>query len=492
MSSSLPEKKHKVLLILPPICNFTGFSTSYTPPLGLMYVAAVLEKKNYRVKILDAEALSLSWPALKQKIKEEQPTVVGIGSTSLSLPALFKTIDLVKEVNPQARVVAGGPGPTFEPKKTLKGHRDIDAAVLQEGERTMVELMDCFDGRRQFRDIKGIAFREGDRIVTTPPREYIDDLDSLPFPAYHLLEPSLSGYQGMHGGFYEMKTPNTVIVGSRGCPHRCVFCSSGKIRNRWRSPKNIVDEVEFVHRVIGAQSIQFYDNEFIGMNVRQNRWVQEICDEIMKRKLDHLSYLTEGRCSQTIELAALQKMRAAGFKWIWWGVESGSQKVLDAIKKDVTLDDVRYSFRLAKQAGVKSLMFLMVGLPDETERDNILSGRLIEEVKPDRVRFHLTTPFPGSDLWNMLEEKNQIEDYNFLHYNTRGKAVHHTDTLSAKQMERLYQMLVFRYESSKSNFVKLLLKSFISPKEFRKLPSRIKRIFLYVPKWAEIKLIKRT
>jgi len=479
----------KILFINPPLHNFLGGCHSETTPLGLMYLAAILEKNNYEAKILDAERLLMNWDDLALKIKTENPNIIGIGGMTLGTPAILKTAAVCKNVLPNVKIMVGGAGPTFEPERMLQKESAIDLVVRFEAENNILDIINYFTGAKDIKDVKGIAYQEAKQIIINPPAEYVKDLDSIPLPAYHLLEPSFSNYSGMHRGFayYGMQMPNAVIMASRGCPHRCIFCSNHKTPNRRRDPKKIVDEIEFCLN-LGAKSIQFYDDEFIGTSPVQNSWVEAICDEIIARNLQHISYLVQGRCSPFIKLEILQKMKTAGFKWVWWGVESGSQKMLDLMKKDTTLADIKNTFKIAHAAGLKSLMFIIIGLPGETKKDVYETGRLIENVNPDQVRFHIITPFPGSDLWEKLKAKNQIEDYDFLHYNTRFSAVHHTDELSAKEIENLYKMMVLRYESNKKNLLKVMLKSFYQPSEWKNLLPRLQKVFKIIPQWIKIKL----
>lgn len=479
----------KIIFINPPLHNFLGGCHSETTPLGLMYLAAILEQAGHVVKIIDAEKLLLTWDALAQKIKSENPTIIGIGGTTLGTPAILKTAAICKQTLPQVKIMVGGAGPTFEPERMLETEPSIDLVVRHEAESNILDIINYFAGQKNISEVKGIVYRDGNKIVFNSPAEYVKNLDSLPIPAYHLLEPNFLEYSGMHRGaaYYGLAMPNAVIMASRGCPHRCIFCSNHETPNRRRDPKRVVDEIEFCLK-LGAKSIQFYDDEFIGTSPAQNAWVEAICDEIITRGLNNFSYLVQGRCSPYIKLATLQKMKAAGFKWIWWGVESGSQKMLNLMQKDTTVEDIKNTFKLARQAGLKSLMFIIVGLPGETKDDVYETGKLIEEVKPDQVRFHIITPFPGSDLWEKLKAKNQIEDYDFLHYNTRFSAVHHTDELTAKEIVDLYKMMVLRYESNKNNLLKLMLKSFYSPQEWPNLLPRLKKAFKIIPEWIKIKL----
>ncbi len=477
----------KILFINPPVCNLTGHSIANSPVLGVMYLAAVLEKNNYQAKIIDADAMHLSWDALMAKIISEKPDIIGLTSTTLGLPVMFETVNCCRKAAPQAKIVVGGIGPTLEPKRVISENKAIDIVCIGEGEDTVVELAKKLENNQSLRDVKGLAFYENGEYFQTEPRPLIKDLDSIPFPAYHLLEPSFSAYPGVHGGYEGINRPNAVMMGSRGCPHRCIFCCCNFQRSaRFRSPKNIVDEIEFCHKVLGANSIHLYDNEFVGMTPQQNAWIEQICDELIKRGLDKLGYIVQGRCSRFISLETLKKMRQAGIRWVWWGVESGSQKILDRIKKDIKIDEIIRTFKLAKRAGLKSLMFIMIGFPDETNFDIKKSGRLIRKIKPDKLRVHIVTPLPGSELWDELNKNGQIWETDFLKYDTRLSVVHSTNTMSREEIKRVYQTFLFKYENGYWYFIKFFLKSLVTKEGLKQVPERIRKALkLFTSTWLK-------
>ncbi|NQU77211.1 B12-binding domain-containing radical SAM protein [Candidatus Falkowbacteria bacterium] len=477
----------KILLISPPIWNITGESMSTSPPLGLMYLAAILELKKYEVLVLDADAenLKYTWDDLEARIRKEKPDIVGLTATSLTLPALFRSAEIIKKVDPGIVIVAGGYGPTLEAEKILGEEKNIDIIMDGESEATIVELVKVIENNESLDQVQGILYRERGEVRKTEMREQINDLDSLPMPAYHLLEPHYSTYTGVHGEL--LKMPNAVMLGSRGCPHRCIFCSNKMIKVRFRSPSNICDELEYLRDKLGFKSAQLYDNEFVGMTANQNQWVGDLCDEIIKRGLDNMEFLVQGRCNKFIDLEILKKMRRAGFKWVWWGVESGSQKVLDAIKKDIKVDDIKRTFKLAKEAGLKSMSFIMVGLPKETREDVAMTAKLLREIKPELVRIHITTPLPGSELYDTWRREGKIEEFDLKKYDTRHFVVHHTDELTSKEIMELYQMLAFRFEHGRLYFIKVFFKSFLSMRGLKKIPGRIKKIFKYSFGWLKLK-----
>lgn len=481
----------KILLINPPVWNDINQVLANTPPLGLLYLAAFIERSGYsNIKVIDADAAEMTWADLENLLTREKPDIVGVTGTSFIFPALVKTVDLVRNIFPDSVIVAGGFGSTNEPEKILKAaNRAVNFVVLGEGELTFLELIQKIENKeRDFKQIKGLAYLDDqNNIIITSPREYIKDINTLPWPGYHLLYPEFTKYNGMHAEYNEMPQPVGILLASRGCPHRCAFCSLGSKMYRARSPKDVVDEIEFYKNQFGVKSIQIYDDEFIGMSPQQNKWAEEVCDEIIKRGLNKsLSFLVQGRCSQFVELNVLKKMRQAGFVWIWWGVESGSQKILDFITKDITVENVIRDFALAKKAGIKSMMYIMTGFPKETKEDVNLTAQLIKKVKPDEVRIHILSPYPGSKLRKYLEDHNLLETTDYYKFDSRNNVIHHTKEMTAKEIKDNFRLLVFRFENGYWYFVKFFVRSLFSVDGWRKLLKRIKMIIDYFLGWAEI------
>lgn len=482
----------KILLINPPVFNDIGYVMAAAPPLSLLYLAGFLEKNNYKdIKIVDADISKMTWDMLRDFIRKERPDLIGITSTSINLPALIKTAILAKNTLPEIKIIVGGFGPTVEAEKVLKEARGIvDFVVMGEGELTLLELTQKIENRiEDFSKVRGIAYLKRDgSLMKTESREYIQDLNIVPWPAYHLLNVDYTKYIGMPAQYKEMPRPTMVMLASRGCPHRCTFCSLGSKMYRQRNSKDIVDEIEFYATNFGAKSIQLYDDEFIGMSPNQHQWIEKICDEILKRGLHkRLAFLVQGRCSRFVNLEILKKMRQANIVWIWWGVESGSQKILDFIKKDIKVEDVGYVFSLAKQAKIKSLMFIMIGFPGETPADIKLTADLIKRVKPEQARIHIVSPYPGSELRKYLEEHELLETDDYYRFDTRRTVIHHTNEMSAEEIKKYYRMLVFRFENGYSYFLKFFLKSLLAKDGWKNLFRRLRTATNYVRGWRELK-----
>lgn len=487
----------KILLINPSAFADTGKAKTNSPPLNLLYLAGYLEKNGYsQTKIVDADRLKMTWDDVAELFSKEKPDIVGIGGTVLYMPAIIKTARKAKEILPQSLIIVGGYGPSNEPEKVLRmGGTDI--VVVGEGEETLLELVKTREaGHNQFQNIKGLAFLDDEnKLVLTPKRDYLRDLDSLPMPAFHLLTPDFSVYPGTPldpKKFYEMKKPIITILGSRGCPHRCVFCSLGSKMYRPRSPKKIVDEIELAKKRFGVKSVAIYDDEFVGMSPQQNEWIKEICNEIIKRNLG-LKFLTEGRCSQYIDLATLKKMKEAGFAWLWLGVESGSQRLLDeVIHKDITIPNVYRAFALAKEAGLKTLMFMMVGFPTETPADIKMSIDLVEKIKPDAVTFKIASPYPGTQLRKYLEEHglldNKLEEWGDYYRMTTDRYVNfHTKEMTAEEIRKYHRLLMFKFGHERGYFIKFGLKSLASVDGWKKIFKRMRIVAENLFDYSKIK-----
>ena len=483
----------KILLINPPAFNDIGEVTALNPFLGLLYLAAFSEKHGYpNTKIVDADVARLSWQELGNLLVKESPDIVGITATTRFLPALFKTAEIARKKLPNSVIVAGGWGPTVEPEKVLKAaNQAVDLVVMKEGEATFLEIIKRTEaGSKDFNGINGLAFLgKNGWLTVTQPRELIMDLDSIPWPAYHLLYPDFSEYCGMHRSLEGMTHPVATMSATRGCPNRCAYCSSGRTLHRSRGPKDIVAEMEFYKNKFQVKSIQLYDDDFIGLTPKQNEWIKEICNEIIKKNLHKtLAFLAWGRCSQFIELETLKKMKEANFVWIRWGVESGSQKVLDVIKKDIQVPNIIRAFALAREAGIKSAAYIMIGLPGETPADIKMTSDLIKKIKADRVSIHPLTPWPGTEMTRYLKENNLLDELTPDYYklDMRKNIIHHTNEMTRDEIMKYYRLMIFRFESNYRNFIKFGVKSLTTIDGWKKLFKRIKIIINYFLGWSKL------
>lgn len=449
----------KVLLINPP------YKTNYpSPPLGLAYIAAVLEKEEHKVKIIDAPALSIGLNGLKKLISKKTFDIYGIHSVTPTINSVIKVSKLIRNLKPESKIIVGGPHVTLLPKETLKIVPEIDIIVRGEGESTIVELCKILEKEGSLNKIKGIAFRENQEIKITPFQSYIKNLDDLPFPAYDLLP--LQNYRP-HPPF-GINSPFMTMISSRGCPFRCVFCSKPVFGNkvRTRSPENIVDEIEFLIGKYKIKEIQFYDDVF---TIDKKR-VQMICSEIKERKLD-FSWTCETRVN-LVSKDILRKMKQAGCYMIAYGVESGSQRILNTLKKDITIKQIYNAFKITKEEKLRILAYFMLGTPGENEADIRKTINFAKDLNPDYVQFSLTTPYPGTELFKTLfnDQSFHLADWNeFSYAKVGGKttSVHQTGNLKREHLE------------------KLLIRAY---KEFYIRPAHIRKSFSKITSISELKI----
>ena len=332
----------------------TAYLFYNSAPLGLLYIAAVLEECGHTVGVVDAAAEQLDVAQTVRRVEAFGPDVIGVGATTVVFDTAVRLGDALRGALPTVPIVLGGWHVNVMPEHAMS-HACFDVGVLDEGEHTMVELCEVYQGTRSLDDVDGVVFvRDGD-IVFTRKRTKLRDLDSLPYPARHLLPPDL--YRPVP--IDEHGTPKFAMVSSRGCPHACAFCQKSRSGYRQHSPERVVDEMEHLVRDYGARDIAFVDSLFCA----NKRRVMRICDEIIRRGVN-----VSWTCSSRVEVVdepLLQRMKDAGCWRTRFGVESGNDHVLDFISKGITKEKIRAAITAADRVGLRPKAFFMVGhLPD--------------------------------------------------------------------------------------------------------------------------------
>ncbi len=379
------------------------------PPLGIGYVASLLEKEGFRVAIFDCPAQGLSHEQLQAALKKEAPRIVGFTATTISIVSALAAARNCRDSLPGVLICIGGPHVTALPEETMAAGV-FDAAILGEGEYTFLDLARRVrDGGRDFSGINGLAYKTEAGLVFNPERSHIKDLDTLPFPAFHLFPP-LSSYHPMPGNVKRL--PYAQMMTSRGCPFQCTFCDRKVFGRdfRCRSAANVIDEVEWLVQRFGVREVKFNDDTF---NVDAAR-VEKICEGLMKKKLKlpwtcrvHADNLTRG---------LLKTMRRAGCWQIGFGIENADPAMLSRIKKEITPERGRNAARLAKECGMNVKVSFMLGLPGETEESMRETLRFARTLKADIVNFHIFIPFPGTELYRQLETEHSIRHHDYQDY----------------------------------------------------------------------------
>ena len=397
-----------VLLINPPIENmittnipaFVDTERGYNPSLGIMYIAAYAEKyTDYKIEILDMIVEEMSYDTLEDEIKKRKPDVVGITTTTFTLIDSIITAKIIKNVDNDIKIVFGGPHAYIYPEETINIPK-VDFLVLGEGEITFTELLQKIENYEELKKVKGIVFKHDDRIVNTGYRGFIEDLDSLPFPARHLTQ---------YKKYYSLiakRNPITTMFTSRGCPYRCLFCHRPHMGKKFRarSPENVVEEMEECVNM-GVHEILIYDDTF---NIDKRR-VFDICNLIKESNLD-IYFDIRARIDR-INKGMLIALKEAGCVRIHYGIESANQRILDILRKDITVEQAEKVVKMTKDVGIETLAYFMIGNPTET-RDEILNTiKFAKKLKPDYCHFSVTAPFPATPLYELGLKKEVFNDY---------------------------------------------------------------------------------
>jgi anaerobic magnesium-protoporphyrin IX monomethyl ester cyclase len=385
----------KVLLINPPYFNSKyKFIGLVAPPLGIAYIAAVLEEGGVDVEIIDAAALEMGWETLESEIRAKNPELVAITALTPTISNALQTAELAKKTCPQATVVMGGYHPSFNYQEILD-EDFVDIVVIGEGEYTLLDLVETLSEGGDLSRVKGIAYED----VVTPSRPLISDLDEMPFPARHLLP--MDYYKILN-----MKLHTATMISGRGCPMQCSFCASAALHGRklrMRSPTNVVDEMEHLIKDHDAGMIAFMDDTF---TLKPSR-VAEICDEIINRDLDVYWGCTAR--ADTLSDDLLHKMSASGCITMFLGVESADQQQLDRVNKQLTIDKIRQAFSLARKNDIRTIASVVLGMPGDTKDSIQKTINFVRELNPSYALFSLATPYPGTRFYQEAVQGNLIK-----------------------------------------------------------------------------------
>ena len=368
------------------------------PPLGLAYVAAALEKAGFHVEMLDNYQLKKSIEYVKSEVKRHKPEIVGITCSSVTYERCIETAKAVKEVVPSCKVVVGGWHPTYVPESMLQ-HPEIDYVIMGEGERAMVELATKIVRKDDstIKEIPGIALRNEGKIVKKSP-EFISDLDKIPYPARHLLPMNL---YDRTIGYLNVEPADTMNV-IRGCPYNCAYCETSKLWGktcRAFSPSRVVGEISHLVETYGSKGVYFLGDNFT-INKERTR---EICKLIKESNLD-----IEWVCDTRVDLISqelLREMKDAGCRTIFFGVESGSPRILDKINKRISLQQFVDGFKLCREEGIQIACSFILGIPGETVKEMEATFRFAKKLDPDWCTFEIYIACPDSALYQEIMQK---------------------------------------------------------------------------------------
>ena len=374
-----------------------------SPPLGILYIASKLEDAGVEVSALDQAANGSSTKEVVNWVMKEDPEILGVStlvSSSLTAP---KIAEEIKKKNPNIIIVFGNHHATFNAERILKKYPYVDVVVRGEGEQTCLEIVNCLKEKRNLRDVLGVTFRHKRRIISNLDRPLIKDVDSLSFPDRDMLNEE---YHNTTIGINVAPKKFTSFLSSRGCVFKCRFCScTGFARNLWRfrSIENILDELHLLASE-GYEQLMFVDDNF---TLNQKRAIN-LCRSFRKEKI-HMEWISEGRVDQC-SYSMLREMVKAGCRMMYFGIESGSQNVLDYYDKRINPEQSKRAVAKARKAGVDIIVgSFIVGAPNETRLDIQKTLNFAEKLDLDIPQINILAAFPGNLIWEELKEKGLLK-----------------------------------------------------------------------------------
>jgi anaerobic magnesium-protoporphyrin IX monomethyl ester cyclase len=450
--------KKFVLLVIPSMENAYHNLKDFVAipiPIGITTIAAILETKGYEVKIIDADAENLSFEETLNRTVSERPDYVGSTTMTATMDITNRFYSRLKEYLPEVVVIVGGPHVSALPGETLEEIKPIDIIVKGEGDETIAELMDAIENNQDLSPVKGIAFRKNGGITETPDRELIEDLGKLPVPAYHLLKYDLYRSYGWNNWVNGYRKPLGVVFAGRGCYGKCNFCATKVMfgnKIRFFPPERIKKEIDLLVNKYRIRVLYFQDDTFTA----NRKIVNEICDYLIEKGYHKKLEIMVSSRTDTIYLPTLKKMRKAGIRWICFGVESGNQKILDIMRKKITLDQIRYAFRAANEAGLFVAGNYMLGHLGETYETAMDTINLACKLKQDYASFAIAIPLPGTELYQYcLDKKIKIPCWNdFGSVNTPPIPLN--ESLDAEQLLELRRIALSRFFKRPGYLLKML------------------------------------
>jgi radical SAM superfamily enzyme YgiQ (UPF0313 family) len=399
----------KTLLIYPRIGqNGPG---SYTdPPLGVMYLATYLQKQGLECDVIDATFMK-GWDEFENGLREYRPGIVGLSFASPIAHDGFKAAEIVKRLWPGVFLIAGGPHPTIVPSQTIE-NEFIDAIVIGEGEIALAKLVLAVGGKSDPGAVPGVWYKKNGQVIRNEAREFVSNLDDLPFPNRKLV--NMERYVSANRAI-----PIHVV---RGCPFRCLFCQPTQQRLfgtkvRYRSPDNVVAEMLALKKEFPEKNYVFsFQADTFTMS---KKWVLELCQKIISSNLHRTPWICDTRVN-AIDREILDAMKMAGCFSICFGVESGSQRILDFLNKGIKVEESRNGLKLCYARNIIPKAYIMMGTPTETGSDLEMTCQLIRDAHPAYLNISRTTPVPGSRIYDYVRERgmlniNRFADYDYYH-----------------------------------------------------------------------------
>lgn len=450
------------------------------PPTGIAYLASFLRENEIEVACLDAYKDNLTAEETVKKILEcPNLDAAGFSVSTPGAPLAHKIAKILKEKNPEIKIIFGGAHPTLMPRETMLDP-SVNFVVRGEGEYTLLELLKKLEDLKsgisrtdeELKQVKGICYRKNGEYIENPPRETIKDLDLLPFPAYDLF--NLKSYTPPP--HWDLGRPFVSMPILRGCPHNCTFCCLPLGKSpRILSVNRAVEQIEWMIKNFGVKAIMM-SPLFPG-----GKFGMEFCEKIIARGLHKkFSWLSEIRVDY-VNPELLKLMKQAGCKRVAYGIESGVQKLLDNIKKGITLAQVERAARLAKEAKIEIIAYFIIGLPGETKELTRETIDFAKKIDPDFVKFNLAVPYPGTEMYDEAVKEGLLESLDWERFTsfssmTAYEPIYTPRGMVPKDLMALQKQALREFYFRPKYILKRILK-LSSPREFINTLKTAARVF---------------
>jgi anaerobic magnesium-protoporphyrin IX monomethyl ester cyclase len=449
----------KLLFVEPPRNYWFVMGEYLPPPSVLLILAAYVERElpDLEIDILDCQAERMNWQGLEKYIESSKPSMVLTSGFTCNAYSCARTCEIAKKIDDKIITVVGGIHFSFTPEESLMNFPEIDIIVRGEGELTIVDLIKTLKKDEKLDKVKGISFRQKKTIMHTPSRPLIKNLDSLPYPAYHLVEDYLKQYHfTMMAG---RKTRYMILETARGCEYKCSFCTQwNHWQGAWRtkSIKRIVDEIEYLNETYGGVFLWFTDDH-INLRLRGKQLYEELKH---RRCKDDIMLFFQARTDDVVRNPDLiEKLREVGVYWIMCGVETDSEERLKEYKKGTKNSDAYTTMKILRKNDIFSHAMFVIGARSDTQESIESLRNFSLDIAPDFAIYTALTPFPGTIYYETAKKNGWIEDSNYANYDM-AHAIMPTETLNRKEVqEELWKCYRGFYGSYRKGIAGILSKN---------------------------------
>lgn len=404
----------------------------YIPfPFFLAYATSLLKSKNKEAQLIDAIAEGVDEYSVIKRILSYNPKLIVVETSTPSFQDDIKIMQNIHNNLPNCQIVLCGSHAGIFPEQILKGYNFIDYILLGEYEYTLLDLVNALENNLALASVSGLAYRNDTKTEVNNHNTTVDNLDSLPWPERETLP-----MYNYNDSFCNLPQPNVQILTSRGCTFQCIFClwpqtTYREHRYRKRDLVDVVDEMEYLIKEFNFKAVYFDDDVF---NIDRNH-VFGICEEIRKRKIK-IPWAAMARVDLMDE-ELLESLAESGLYAVKYGIESADQGILNFCKKNMNLDKARPIIKLTRELGIKVHLTFCLGLPGETHQTIKKTIDFIQDTNPDSLQFSFATPFPGTEYFNYMKEKDILISEDWSDYDGNQKCIVNTEELSNEDLERI-------------------------------------------------------